>query len=133
MNAGESICQLALQLPDSDDIVSNISVSKEGRVKFKILTSKFRGESKQQSCQNLFGVDQFHIDTVGSLVVKKYMSNFISSLQNISESEYNEKFIMYNHLHFSIEPKKDYLEFTFHISFLHDIVLGDFLSKTESD
>lgn len=133
MTTGELICQLALSLQETENTVSDISVSKEGRIKFKVPVEKFKTGKKSEKCMISQNTEQFHVDTAGSIVVRKFLSDFLPVLQSLSEPDYNEKFILYNHLHFSIEPKNEFLEFTFHISFLHDLVLGDFLTKTESE
>jgi len=132
MSTGELICQLALELNETETQVSGLSVSKEGRIRFKVPLSKFKGASKNGDLSSNSKIEQFHTDIAGSVVVRKFLSVFVPVLENMTETDYNEKFILYNHLHFSIDPKKDFLEFTFHISFLHDLVLGNFLSKTES-
>ena len=131
MLPGDFVCYHALQLQADVETVSNISVSKEGRVKFRVPVVKFRNGAKVELPSNSSTVEQFYIDTAGSIVVRKFAQYFLPVLQSMSEGDYNDRFILYNHLHFSIEPKDDFLEFTFHISFLHDIYLGNFMSKVE--
>lgn len=132
MTIGDLICQSAINLSSSESIVSDISISKEGRVKFNVPLEKFKPKSSPNPFLNSIKMDQFYIDTAGSIIVKKFLPSFLLVLQNMSPSEYNEKFIMYNHLHFGVETVNEFLEFTFHVSFLHDFVLDNFLIKTES-
>lgn len=133
MTLGDKICQSVLNIQEAETTITNISISKEGRIIFLLPISGLRSKNNSKLLFDLSSAEQFYIDTVGALVVRKFLYRFFKVLQSFSDSDYDEKFIQYNHLHFSIETKGEFLEFTFHVSFLHDIILGNFITKTEKE
>ena len=136
MTIGERFCACALNFLVSHDAVKEIIIGKEGRIKFKVLISSFFKSDLDlkkflASDSNFESLETFYIDSSGSLLVRKHLLVFVKFLNSINENDYNEKLLLYNHLHFSVQKINDMLEWTFHVSFLHDVVLGDFLSNEE--
>lgn len=136
MTIGERFCASALNFSSSQEVVKDISIGKEGRIKFKIPYQSFFKHDlelkKILSADSDFeSLESFYIDVTGSLLVRKHLNVFIKFLNAIDEQDYNEKLLLYNHLHFSVQRVNDTLEWTFHVSFLHDVVLSNFISSVE--
>ncbi len=136
MTIDERFCASALNFSSSQEVVKDISIGKEGRIKFRIpYQSFFKHDVELKKILvddfNFESLESFYIDITGSLLVRKHLHVFIKFLNVINEQDYNEKLLLYNHLHFSVQRINDMLEWTFHISFLHDVVLSNFISNVE--
>jgi len=136
MTIGEKFCVSALNFSSSRDSIKDISIGKEGRIKFKVpfqvlfkhdqdLKKTFSSDFDFESLEN------FYIDIAGCLLVRKHLNIFIKFINQMDEQDYNEKLILYNHLHFSVQRVEEFLEWTFHVSFLHDVILGTFVANME--
>jgi len=136
MTIGERFCASALNFTSSQEAVKDVNIGKEGRIKFKISCQSFFKHDQElkkilSSSADLESVESFYIDVTGSLLVRKYLHVFIHFLNLLDEQDYNEKLLLYNHLHFSVQKVSESLEWTFHISFLHDVILSNFVSNVE--
>lgn len=132
MNIHEKLCFLALRFPSDSCHIKNVMIGKEGRVKFRVPINVFvksDPEAKKMfSTVNFESLETFYVDVAGSIIVRKNIQTFEKLLENMDFQGYNEKILSYNHLHFSLERNSNCLEWTFQISFLHDLVLDSFLS-----
>jgi len=132
MNIHEKLCFLALRFPSDSSNIKDVVIGKEGRIKFRVPINVFvKGDPEAKKIfptANLESLETFYVDIAGSIIVRKNIQTFEKFLENMDFQEYNEKVLSYNHLHFSLEKNSNCLEWTFQISFLHDLVLGSFLS-----
>lgn len=135
MNLDQKFCSLCLSLPDEEEIIKDVLIGKEGRIRFKTPISCFSkidpDVKKDITQKNVDSMEIFYVDLCGSLIVRKYLSVFVSLFGKIDYSNYCEKILSYNHLHFSLEKSSSNLEWTFHISFLHDLIVNSFLCAAE--
>jgi len=136
MNLGERICIKLLRSAPSDKMVRDLSMGKEGRVRFKVPVTELcstdtRLKNSITRASDLSELEPFHVDMIGELVVRKNLASFINLLASMSNDDYNQKLLLFNHLHFSIQKVESSIEITFHISFLHDVLIEKFVSQVE--
>lgn len=138
MTTSERFCAAALNFTSSQEAVKEVSIGKEGRIKFKIPCQSFFKQDQElkkiiTANSDFESTESFYIDVAGSLLVRKHLHVFIKFLNILDEEDYNEKLLLYNHLHFSVQKINESLEWTFHVSFLHDVILSNFVSSVERE
>ena len=68
----------------------------------------------------------FIIDSLGELILRDNMSAFVSKLKELDVNDYMDAISEEEHGHIGMESKKGRLIFTFHISFLRNILTENF-------
>ena len=138
MNLGEKILTKILrsEVTAGNDLVSDVTLGEKGRVSFSVGIAFLSGgdsrlESEISALSDFSSLGTFYVDMIGDLIVRKHLSAFIEMLSKLTEDDYNQKLMLFNHLHFSIQKNSTSVKITLHVSHLHDVVLEQFLSQVE--
>ena len=144
MQLGENIVSSVIKRKPAPSQIRSLRVGTEnrvkGRVRFQIpisflgggLRTKLTKELKELSDFSSIGV--FYIDMIGQILVRKHFLLFAQIILEMTESQYEERLIRFSHLHFSArQVDRDYIEFVFHVSFLHDMALEIFYQQVTQE
>jgi hypothetical protein len=66
----------------------------------------------------------FYCDMLGGLVIRRNMSTFFEFFMSLSDSDYSEKLLPYDHVHFGIGCNGEAVSMLFHCSLLYEIFIG---------
>jgi hypothetical protein len=81
--------------------------------------------SEISKCKSLMkAMGPFHCDMLGGLVIRRNMSTFFDFFMSLSDSDYSEKLLPYDHVHFGIGCNGEAVSMLFHCSLLYEIFIG---------
>lgn len=138
MNLGEKICSRIMRMDPAADQLREISLGDKGRVKFRVSIHFLCGGDQKlirevSQLDDISKLGHLYIDTIGEHIVRKHIDCFTKMLCDMSEEDYVNKLLMFNHIHFSIQKCESDVEISLHVSYLHDALLDIFLSQPEDD
>jgi hypothetical protein len=104
----------------------------KGRVRFRVSSAFLSGGNpvlKEEIDKNaeFSCLDQFFTDFVGQLVVRRNFSAFLPILAKMTPDDYDQKLMLFNHVHFTTSKVDEMIEFSLHVSYLHDVLVDLFL------
>lgn len=136
MNFGDTMCvALFSSVPDPSEI-KGVSMGDQGRVKFSVSSAFLSGDNPELKAEidksaEFSSLNQFLTDFVGELLVRRNFSAFLPTLAEMTPDDYNQKLMMFNHVHFTVCKVETMIEFSLHVSYLHDVLIDLFLLNTD--
>ena len=144
MQIGESIVASVIKKDPVPSQIRSLRIGTDsrvkGRVRFQIPFSFLGGGSRTKltrqikKIQDFSSIGAFYIDMIGQILVRKHFLLFSQIILDMNETQYEERLIRFSHLHFSAKRvDRDYVEFVFHVSFLHDMALEIFYGQVTQE
>ena len=131
-NFGDVMCVALLTSSPDPTGVKSVCMGDKGRVRFRVSSAFLSGDNltlkaeidknAEFSCLN-----QFYTDFVGQLVVRRNFTAFLPILANMTPDDYDQKLMLFNHIHFTASKVDEMIEFSLHVSYLHDVLVDLFL------
>jgi hypothetical protein len=117
----------ASRLVASSGQVKKFTINKEGRIRLQIDGDSFfklDGKLMERMCKgDDSSLSSSCVDAVGLVIIKKFFPFLLEYLSKLEEDDYNQKLVPHNHVHFTIQILDNNIEFSFHLSLLHDMML----------
>jgi len=125
--AGTALCDFFLHCEENTINITIVGVDDKGQLSFSFPVS----DIKNKSVVDLIGADGdgitglgfFYTDMMGNLIVRKNLKKFWHFFVSMSDSEYNERVLKYDHVHFGAASNGTYVSMIFHCSLLYDIFI----------
>lgn len=99
-----------------------------GRVTFSFPLSDLSDKELRQEVGGSSSLMQetgtFICDSIGETIIRRNLSCFFEFFMGLSDDEYNEKVLAYDHLHWGIGCNGKSVSMVFHSSLLYEIFVG---------
>jgi len=124
---GPELISFLMKLPREGIPVKIHGMNEKGQITFSFSLSSISDKTLATSiagCDSLLKtLGQFYCDIVGGLVVRNNLDSFFKFFLNMSDSDYGEKVLKYDHVHFGIASSETTMTMMFHCSLLYDIFI----------
>ena len=124
-NIGPDLISCLMGLPRDAVPVQIHGMDAKGQITFSFPISSIKNATlaaELARCESLLKtMGQFYCDIVGGLVVRNNLDPFFKFFIDMSDSDYGEKVLKYDHVHFGIASNGTLVTMVFHCSLLYDI------------
>ena len=109
----------------ADATITVDGITPEGDIKFSV-SLRAAGLTRQAMARTLSCRSAFVVNLLGELLVRKNLERFAEMLQKVDPRDYDRTVNNYRHRDFGMMvDQNDIVRFTFHISFVQEILVED--------